>query len=89
MEDLETKQQEIIDCDGVFVFAGMVPNLELLHDRFKLDQWGYIAVDDEMHTSVPGVFAIGDVASKKFRQITIAVSDGTIASMALAKELAS
>ncbi len=88
VEDLETKQQEIIDCDGVFVFAGMVPNLDLFAGRFKLDQWGYVAIDDEMRTSVPGVFAIGDVASKKFRQITTAVSDGTVASMALAKELA-
>lgn len=88
VEDLETKQQEVIDCDGVFVFAGMVPNLDLFVGRFQLDQWGYVAIDDEMRTSVPGVFAIGDVASKKFRQITTAVSDGTVASMALAKELA-
>lgn len=88
VENLETKEQYVLDCDGVFVFAGMVPNLELLQGKFKLDQWGYIAVDDEMRTNVPGVFAIGDVASKKFRQITTAVSDGTIASMALAKELA-
>lgn len=87
VEDLATKQVETIDCDGVFVFAGMVPNLELLQGQFKLDPWGYIAIDDEMRTSVPGVFAIGDVASKKFRQITTAVADGTIASMALAKEL--
>ncbi len=88
VEDLVTKQQEIIDCDSVFVFAGMVPNLELFKSAFTLDQWGYIAIDDEMHTSVPGVFAVGDVAAKKFRQITTAVSDGTIASMVLAKELA-
>lgn len=88
VEDLTTGAQRVIDCDGVFVFAGMVPNLELLRDRFALDAWGYIAVDDEMRTSVPGVFAIGDVASKKFRQITTAVADGTVASMAMAKELA-
>ncbi|MFO0553063.1 MAG: FAD-dependent oxidoreductase [Polyangiaceae bacterium] len=88
VEDLATGEKQVIDCDGVFVFAGMVPNLELLEGKFKLDGWGYIAVDDEMHSSVPGVFAIGDVASKKFRQITTAVSDGTIASMSLAKELA-
>ncbi len=87
VEDLATHEQYVLDCDGVFVFAGMVPNLELLEGRFKLDSWGYIAVDDEMRTNVPGVFAAGDVATKKFRQITTAVADGTIASMALAKEL--
>lgn len=87
VEDLEKKVTYTIDCDGVFIFAGMVPNLELIKDKLKLDQWGYVAVDDEMRTNVPHVFAAGDVASKKFRQITTAVSDGTIASMAIAKEL--
>lgn len=87
VEDLEEKITYTIDCDGVFIFAGMVPNLELIQDKLKLDQWGYVAVDDEMRTNVPHVFAAGDVASKKFRQITTAVSDGTIASMAIAKEL--
>lgn len=87
VEDLEKKITYTIDCDGVFIFAGMVPNLELIREKLKLDQWGYVAVDDEMRTNVPHVFAAGDVASKKFRQITTAVSDGTIASMAIAKEL--
>jgi thioredoxin reductase (NADPH) len=88
VEDLETHELQTLDCDGVFVFAGMVPNLEGLEGKLALDPWGYVKIDDEMRTSVPGVFAIGDVAAKKFRQITTAVSDGTIASMALAKELA-
>lgn len=87
MEDLVTKHQYTLDCDGVFVFAGMVPNLEGL-EGLERDGWGYVKVDDEMRTNLPGVFAAGDVASKKFRQITTAVADGTIASMALAKELA-
>jgi thioredoxin reductase (NADPH) len=88
VEDLKTHEQRVLDCDGVFVFAGMRPNLELFGDRFKLDRFGYVAVDEEMHTNVPGVFAAGDVVSKRFRQMTTAVNDGTIASMALAKELA-
>ena len=88
VEDLVTHEQSVIDCDAVFVFAGMVPNLEQLQGVFQLDQWGYIKTDDEMRTHIPGVFAIGDVSSKKFRQITTAVSDGTIASMAIAKDLA-
>ncbi|MCK6504218.1 FAD-dependent oxidoreductase [Myxococcota bacterium] len=89
VEDLVTHERSIIDCDAVFVFAGMVPNLDQLQGVFQLDAWGYIATDDEMRTSVPGVFAIGDVSSKKFRQITTAVADGTIASMAIARDLAS
>lgn len=73
--------------DGVFVFIGMKPNIELFKDKLQLDKWGYITTDEDMQTSIPGVYAIGDVISKKYRQITTAVADGTIAAMAIAKEL--
>ena len=88
VEDLKTHARRKIDCDGVFVFVGMRPNLELFPEAaFELDGWGYIKVDAEMRTSKPGVYAAGDVASKRYRQMTTAVSDGTIASIAVAKEL--
>ena len=88
VEDLATGERRVIDCDGVFVFAGMQPNLEGFGGAFTLDRFGYIQTDDELHTNVPGVFAAGDVATKKFRQMTTAVSDGTVAAMALTRELA-
>ena len=66
----------------------MRPNLEQLEGILALDKWGYVVVDEDMRTSVPGIFAAGDVVSKRYRQMTTAVSDGTIASMALAKDLA-
>ncbi len=88
VEDLETGARRRVEVDGVFIFAGMQPNLESFGDSFELDAFGYIKTDDMMHTSVPGVFAAGDVMSKRFRQMTTAVNDGTIASMALAKEIA-
>jgi thioredoxin reductase (NADPH) len=88
VEDLKTHARRVIDCDGVFIFAGMRPNLEAFDGGFALDKFGYIVVDDEMRTNLPGVFAAGDVVAKRFRQMTTAVADGTIASMALAKELA-
>jgi thioredoxin reductase (NADPH) len=65
----------------------MKPNIELFKDKLTLDQWGYIKTDEDMRTSMPGIFAVGDVISKKYRQITTAVADGTIAAMAIAKEL--
>ncbi|HEX7602896.1 MAG TPA: NAD(P)/FAD-dependent oxidoreductase, partial [Polyangiaceae bacterium] len=89
VEDLATGKQREIAVDGVFVFAGMQPNLEGLKDTFELDAWGYVKTDPEMHTNIPGVFAAGDVVSKRFRQMTTAVNDGTIASMALSTEMAS
>ena len=87
-EDLKTGERRSIACDNVFVFAGMQPNLELFAGAFELDGFGYVKVDEEMRTNLPGVYAAGDVISKRYRQMTTAVSDGTIASMALAKELA-
>ncbi|MCX6136326.1 MAG: FAD-dependent oxidoreductase [Ignavibacteriales bacterium] len=89
IEDLKTHELKTIACDGVFVFAGMTPNIEEIKDSFTLDQWGYIKTDSAMHTNIGDVFAVGDVASKQFRQITTAVSDGTVAAIVLAKELES
>ncbi len=87
IENLKTKELKRIVSDGVFIFIGMKPNIELFKDKLRLDQWGYILTDEDMQTSIPGVYAVGDVISKKYRQITTAVADGTIAAMAIAKEL--
>lgn len=87
VENLKTKERNTITSDGVFVFIGMKPNIELFRDKLELDSWGYIKTDEDMHTSLKGVYAIGDVISKKYRQITTAVADGTIAAIAIAKEL--
>lgn len=87
VEDLKTKEMKTLEADGIFVFVGMKPNTDMITDKLTTDDWGYIKVDDEMHTSIPGVYAVGDVISKKYRQITTAVSDGTIASIVCAKEI--
>jgi len=87
VQDLKTGELKDLVTDGVFVFVGMKPNLDIITDPLEKDEWGYVKTDDEMRTSIPGVYAVGDVISKKYRQITTAVADGTIASIALAKEL--
>jgi len=87
LENVKTKERRKLISDGVFIFIGMKPNINLFRDKLTLDQWGYIKTDDDMRTSIPGVYAVGDVISKKYRQITTAVADGTIAAMAIAKEL--
>jgi thioredoxin reductase (NADPH) len=87
VEDLNTHELKTINCDGVFIFAGMIPNISEIKDQFELDNWGYIKTDKDMRTNIPGVFAIGDVVSKSFRQITTAVSDGTVAAISISKEL--
>ncbi len=87
VEDLKTKEIKTLISDGVFIFIGMKPNVQLFKDKLTLDQWGYIKTDEDMRTSLPDIFAVGDVISKKYRQITTAVADGTIAAIAIAKEL--
>jgi thioredoxin reductase (NADPH) len=87
VEDLKTKTKTKLESDGVFVFIGMKPNIDLFRDKLELDNWGYIKTNEDMQTSMPDVYAVGDVISKKYRQITTAVADGTIAAIAIAKEL--
>lgn len=87
VENLKTKTMTKITSDGVFVFIGMKPNIDLFRDKLLLDQWGYIRTDEDMLTSMADVYAVGDVISKKYRQITTAVADGTIAAIAIAKEM--
>ncbi|NNM67365.1 MAG: FAD-dependent oxidoreductase [Spirochaetales bacterium] len=87
VEDQKTKLVREIPAHGVFIFIGFEPNVELFSDKLKLDPWGYVEVDAEMRTNLPDVFSAGDVNSKPFRQITTAVSDGTIAAIAATKEL--
>jgi len=65
----------------------MKPNVQLFRDKLTLDQWGYIKTDEDMRTNLPDIYAVGDVISKKYRQITTAVSDGTIAAISIAREL--
>jgi len=87
VENLDSGETNELFTDGVFVFVGMKPNLEMINEPLDKDQWGYLKVDADMRTSMPGVFAAGDVISKQVRQITTAVGDGTIASITIAKEL--
>jgi thioredoxin reductase (NADPH) len=87
VEELKTGARRTLETDGVFVFAGMMPNLEPFGPGLARDRWGYLVTDAEMRTSVPGVYAVGDVRSKAYRQITISAAEGTIAAMAAAREL--
>ena len=75
----ETNEDRLVPTDGVFIYIGNVPMTEPFKDLGITDEQGWVITDDEMKTSVPGVFAVGDVLDKKLRQITTAVGDGGIA----------
>lgn len=87
IENLKNKEHFNLTSDGVFVFIGMKPNIDLFANNLELDNWGYIKTNEDMKTNIDGVYAIGDVISKKYRQITTAVADGTIAAISITKEL--
>ncbi len=87
VENLKTGRKEELRTDGIFVFVGFIPNLDMFSDKMELDQWGYLKSGETMETSIPGVFAAGDVRTKQYRQITTAVADGTIAAITISKEL--
>jgi thioredoxin reductase (NADPH) len=68
--------------NGVFIFIGYVPNTESLKDQdIQLNNRNEVTVNESYETSIKGVFAAGDTLAKRYRQITTAVSDGTIAAL--------
>jgi thioredoxin reductase (NADPH) len=86
-ENLKTKEVNTLQADGVFIFVGMKPNTDVFNGDLETDEWGYIKTNEDMMTNIDGVYAIGDIRSKKYRQITTAVADGTIAAIAVTREL--
>lgn len=82
IKNLVTGEIKNFKTDGAFIFIGYVPNTEFLKGKVKLNQWGEIIVDSNMATDIEGVYAAGDSTAKKFRQVTTAVGDGTVAALA-------
>ena len=72
---------------GVFIFVGYQPNTSALKNIVQLNGKGEIVTDTEMRTNIPGVFAAGDCIAKKYRQVTTAVADGTIAALSASEYL--
>lgn len=81
IEHLPTGNISEKKIDGVFIFAGYLPNTETLQGIVPLNERNEIIADNEMKTGVPGVFAAGDCIAKRYRQVTTAVADGTIAAL--------
>ena len=87
IKNLNTGIVSNFKTDGTFIFIGYVPNTEFLKEKIELNQWGEIVVKSDMSTSIEGVYAAGDSTAKRFRQVTTAVADGTIAALAVSNYL--
>lgn len=79
LRDVVTGAKSQLACDGVFVSIGRTPASKLARDQLELDPAGYIVADESTRTSLPGVFAVGDVRTKALRQVVTAVADGATA----------
>lgn len=81
IEVLSKKEKKTLEIDALFMAIGSIPNLEFLGSYLELDKFNYLKADETMQTSVAGIFASGDCRSKEIRQLTTAVSDGTISAL--------
>jgi len=86
LQDVHTRSEEVLEAEGLFVSIGLVAGAEFTGGLLEM-QDGYIVTDQDMQTSVPGIFAAGDIRAKHMRQIATAVGDGAQAGMAVSEYL--
>lgn len=79
LSNTRTLEKRVLPLDGLFIGIGRVPDTALVAGQVKLDNSGYIVADESTRTSVPGVFAAGDVRTKQLRQVVTAAADGAMA----------
>ena len=79
LENNQTGERSTLELDGLFISVGRSPETALVKDQLDLDPYGYIIADESTKTSIPGVFAAGDVRTKALRQIVTAAADGAVA----------
>ena len=82
LKNVKTGETSSLDVGAAFIFIGFHPNTDILPDEIKKNDQGYVVTDFKMETSIPGIYACGDIREQLVRQITNAVGDGTTAAMA-------
>ncbi|AEF93871.1 thioredoxin reductase [Desulfotomaculum nigrificans CO-1-SRB] len=88
VKQVPSGELQTVAVDGVFIYVGTRANSGLVKDLVQTDERGYIITDEQMATSIPGLFIAGDVRRKPLRQVVTAVADGAIAAMEVEKYLA-
>ena len=81
MKDRTTGEERIVNLNGIFVQIGLAPNSSVFKDLVDVNRFGEIAIDTHCRTSIPGVYAAGDVTTVPFKQIIIAMGEGAKASL--------
>lgn len=88
LQNVRTEEESVLETDGVFIYVGAIPNTGFLGGQVEMDDRGYIVTDRLGHTSVPGVFAAGDVQERVLKQVSTAVGSGAMAAMEAEKFIA-
>jgi thioredoxin reductase (NADPH) len=83
VEDKKTGSEEVIKVDGIFIYVGYNPSVEMLGPEFDRTESGFLIAGADLATSVPGVFAAGDVRDKILRQVVTAAGDGAVAAISV------
>jgi len=87
IRNVKTDEKEELTADGVFIFIGHYPNSDLFTDQLEMDERGYLKTDARMMTSIPGVFAAGEIQDPVYRQIATSVGQGCSAAIMLERWL--
>ncbi len=87
LRDVKTQIEDVLACDGVFVFIGFVPDTKFISNLIDLNEQGYVITNDNLESSYTGVFACGDCRVRPFIQVVTACSEGAIAAFSAAKFL--
>jgi len=85
VKNIKTNERRVIEVGAIFPFVGFVPNSNIFREAIRKDSLGYIITDENMETSIKGIWAIGDVRKQLVKQVTNAVGDGTTAAVAAGK----
>ena len=81
VKNVQTGEVTFLPSEALFVSIGRVPNSAIVPESVERDVSGYLVADETTRTSVPGVFAVGDLRTKPMRQVITAAADGAVASM--------
>jgi thioredoxin reductase (NADPH) len=84
LQNTQSGEKSELSADGVFIFIGFEPNNKLVPAGTKMNADGYVVTDEKCETNAPGIYVIGDLREKYFRQIVISASDGATAALAAA-----
>ncbi|MCK4251034.1 thioredoxin-disulfide reductase [candidate division WOR-3 bacterium] len=77
----ENDEEKTVAVSGIFIYAGLNPNSVFLKDFVKLDDYGFVIINKQLETSIPGIFAAGDIRAEAIRQVVIACGEGAVAAI--------